>query len=92
MKMEDCSLRGAKLYCATHEDAKRCSEAYERDAFRYSQNNGTRWTPTRQLVEECIYRTILRHDQFYRMARNLYIAVALEGVAIIVISALVLLL
>ena len=90
--MDDYSLRGAKLYCAKDEDAKRCSEAYERDAFRYAQNNGTRWAPTRQLVEMYEHINQTRCNELRRSIRNLTYAVCCEAGAIVALLVRILLL
>lgn len=89
--MDDYSLRGAKLYCAKDEDAKRCSEAYERDAFRNAQNNGTFWTPTRQMLIQHIRGQIDTHDSFRRSIRNLTFAVSCEAGAIVALLVRILL-
>lgn len=90
--MDDYSLRGAKLYCAKDEDAKRCSEAYERDAFRDAQNNGTLWTPTRQMLIQHIRGQIDTHDSFRRSICNLTYAVSCEAGAIVALLVRILLL
>lgn len=93
--MYDYSLYGARLYNAKPEDAKRCSDAYERDTFKRAQDYGRAWSPTRQLVEMYEHSNRNRYNElrvkFNRTTAWLALAAIIEGVAIIVISALVLL-
>lgn len=94
--MDDYSLYGARLYNAKPEDAKRCSDAYERDSLKRAQDYGWQWTPTRQLVEIYEHNNKNRYDELRdeldSVTLKLYIAAIIEGVAITVISALLLLL
>lgn len=90
--MDDYSLYGARLYNAKPEDAKRCSDAYERDSFKHMQDCGLSWTPTRQLIVEHIRGQIDTHDSFRRSIRNLTYAVCCEAGAIVALLVRILLL
>lgn len=90
--MDDYSLYGARLYNAKPEDAKRCSDAYERDTFKRAQDYGRAWSPTRQLVEMYEHSNRNRCNELRRSIRNLTYAVSCEAGAIVALLVRILLL
>ena len=90
--MDDYSLYGARLYNAKPEDAKRCSDAYERDTFKRAQDYGRAWSPTRQLVEMYEHINQNRCNELRRSIRNLTYAVCCEAGAIVALLVRILLL
>ena len=86
--MKEFSVIGDELKELTFEDAAKITRACEKQWFDLYKHAGTKWTPTREMVEKQIRREYANLDDLDDKVRRMCWVIGIEAVAILIMLVL----